>query len=90
MTPMLDPRLNTFTYISTDPARVEYWKNELSALPGLRVGISWQGSLDHRGDRMRSVPLTRFAEFAKIPCITLCSLQKTSAASSYWTQTSRM
>ncbi len=63
-------------YVSTDPARVEYWKNELSPLPGMRIGISWQGSLDHKGDRLRSVPLTRLAALAKIPCVTLCSLQK--------------
>jgi hypothetical protein len=63
-------------YVSTDPARAEHWKNEVSALPGLRIGISRQGSLDHRGDRLRSVPLTRFAALGKIPCVTLCSLQK--------------
>jgi hypothetical protein len=47
-------------YVCTDPERVEHWTKELSAIPGIRVGISWQGSTDHRGDRIRSVPLSRF------------------------------
>ncbi len=48
-------------YINADPARVEYWRRELASLPGVRIGICWQGSLEHQGDRIRSVPLSRFA-----------------------------
>ena len=33
----------------------------LLGLPGVRVGIFWQGSLDHKGDKIRSVPLARSA-----------------------------
>jgi Flp pilus assembly protein TadD len=63
-------------YVKADPERVRYWQQELASVPGLRVGISWQGSKQHRGDRVRSVPLTRFASLAKTGSVRLLSLQK--------------
>lgn len=63
-------------YFRPDPARVEHWRQELAALPGLKVGISWQGSTIHKGDKMRSVPLARFAGLAAVPGVTLVSVQK--------------
>ena len=63
-------------YINADPARVEYWRKELARLPGVRIGISWQGSLEHKGDKIRSLPLSRFAALGKVKGVTLCSLQK--------------
>ena len=63
-------------YLTPDPERVEFWRQELESVPGLRVGIAWQGSKAHKGDRLRSVPLTRFAPLAAVPGVTLCSLQK--------------
>ena len=44
-------------------------------LDGLRVGIAWQGNPQHKGDRTRSVKLTRFAELAAVPGLHLVSLQ---------------
>src|SRR5262249_6649071 len=55
---------------------VEHWRRELAGLDGLRVGIAWQGNPQHKGDRTRSVRLTRFAELAAIPGVHLVSLQK--------------
>ncbi|QJW92550.1 tetratricopeptide repeat protein [Frigoriglobus tundricola] len=63
-------------YLTPDPARVDHWRRELAAVPGLRVGIAWQGSAAHKGDKLRSVPLTRFGPLAAVPGVTLCSLQK--------------
>jgi Flp pilus assembly protein TadD len=63
-------------YLTPDPARVEHWRNELASVPGLRVGIAWQGSTIHKGDKLRSVLLTRFAPLAAIPGVSLCSIQK--------------
>ena len=63
-------------YFRPDPARVAFWKNELANVPGLKVGIAWQGSKVHRGDRLRSVTLSRFAPLAAIPGVSLISLQK--------------
>jgi tetratricopeptide (TPR) repeat protein len=63
-------------YLAPDPARVEYWRKELASIAGLRVGIAWQGSPSHRGDKIRSVRLTRFAPLAAVPGVSLCSIQK--------------
>ena len=63
-------------YFVPDPDRVAYWREQVADLPGLRVGIAWQGSKAHKGDKLRSVPLTRFAPLAAIPGVTLCSIQK--------------
>jgi len=43
---------------------------------GLRVGICWQGNLNHAGDAQRSVPLEVFAPLASLPGVTLYSLHK--------------
>jgi hypothetical protein len=43
---------------------------------GFKVGICWQGSLKHRDDRRRSMPLAQFAPLAKVPGLRLVSLQK--------------
>lgn len=63
-------------YLQPDPARVEFWRKEFEPTDDLRVGIAWQGSKVHRGDRLRSVRLTRFAPLAAIPGVRLFSLQK--------------
>jgi hypothetical protein len=62
-------------YLRADPERVAHWRRELAGVTG-RVGIAWQGSKQHRGDRHRSVPLSRFAELAAVPGVSLCSVQK--------------
>lgn len=66
----------TVPYFRPDPERVAFWRDELAAVPGLKVGIAWQGSKAHKGDKLRSVPLTRFAPLAAVPGVSLCSLQK--------------
>jgi hypothetical protein len=63
-------------YLTVDPERVRFWRDELKALDGVRVGIVWQGSKQHKGDRQRSVPLSHFAPLAAVPGVKLCSLQK--------------
>jgi len=63
-------------YLKADPQRVLYWGQELAKVPGFRVGISWQGSKQHRGDRVRSFHLTRFAALAGAAAVRLISLQK--------------
>jgi tetratricopeptide (TPR) repeat protein len=63
-------------YFTPDPARVEHWRRELAGVEGLRVGISWQGNPQHKGDRTRSIRLDRFAPLAAVPGVSLISLQK--------------
>ena len=63
-------------YLIPDPSRVAYWEDKLDPLPGCRIGIAWQGSLAHRGDKLRSVPLAHFKKLADVRGVTLCSVQK--------------
>ncbi|CAN5115769.1 tetratricopeptide repeat protein [soil metagenome] len=63
-------------YIAADPARVAKWKPIIDAIPGFKIGIGWQGSATYIGDAFRSIPLDHFAALARIPGVTLVSLQK--------------
>ena len=71
-----DAATATIPYFTPELERLEHWRKELANVPGLRVGIAWQGSKVHKGDRLRSVPLTRFAPLAAVPGVSLLSIQK--------------
>lgn len=63
-------------YLHPPAERVAFWKQELANVQGLKVGIAWQGSKVHKGDRLRSVTLKHFLPLARIPGVRLISLQK--------------
>lgn len=63
-------------YLSPDAALVEQWRGEISALPGIKIGIAWKGSPQNAMDRERSLPLAMFERLAREPGVTLVSLQK--------------
>jgi Flp pilus assembly protein TadD/ADP-heptose:LPS heptosyltransferase len=63
-------------YLTADPGRIAHWARELAGLEGIRIGFTWQGNPQHKGDRLRSVPLERFSGLAKVPGVIFCSLQK--------------
>jgi hypothetical protein len=63
-------------YLSADPALVGAWRKKLAAVPGLRVGVAWQGNPHHKWDRHRSVHLAAFAPLARVGGVRLVSLQK--------------
>ena len=44
-------------YLAADPGLVSHWRDALSDVAGLKVGIAWQGSAEHQTDHLRSVPL---------------------------------
>ncbi len=66
-------------YLTADPERTASWMRRLRALPGLRVGIAWQGNpaveklIWARG---RSIPLAALEPLAHLPGVSLVSLQK--------------
>ena len=62
-------------YLAADADLVEHWRRELAPVGGFKVGIVWQGNPKHKGDRRRSVPLTRFAALVEVAGVHLCSLQ---------------
>jgi glycosyltransferase involved in cell wall biosynthesis len=64
-------------YLSARPQLVEYWRRELEAVPGFRVGIAWQGNPSRPWDHPhRSIPLARFEPLAQVTRNRLISLQK--------------
>jgi tetratricopeptide (TPR) repeat protein len=63
-------------YVTADERLVERWRQELDAVPGFRIGISWQGSPEHERDRFRSISLREFAPLAQVERVRLLSLQK--------------
>lgn len=63
-------------YVKPDPARMARWKPIVDAIPGFKIGIGWQGSPTYIGDAYRSIPLKFFETLAKIPGVTLVSLQR--------------
>ena len=68
--------MNGNAYLSADPATVERWRPAIEAIPGLKVGIAWQGNPEYRLDAGRSFRLAEFEPLARIPGVTLVSLQK--------------
>ncbi len=66
----------TVPYLHADDKLVEKWRRELAPLNGKKIGIAWQGRPTHRGDKQRSIPLTKFTQLGKLPGVHLISLQK--------------
>jgi hypothetical protein len=62
-------------YLHADAAATARFTARLSAYPGLRVGVAWQGSFTYNWDYKRSLAPARFAPLADIPGVTLVSLQ---------------
>jgi tetratricopeptide (TPR) repeat protein len=66
-------------YLAAEPARVATWRARLAELPGLRVGIAWQGNPTVERlilARGRSLPLEALAPLAQVSGVSLISLQK--------------
>ncbi len=61
-----------------DPIAKAEFQRRLSKLPGLKVGLVWQGNPAFPGDRTRSIPLASLRPLASVPFVTLISLQKES------------
>ncbi len=70
------PALCTGPYLHPDPELVAQWRAWLEDLPGLRIGICWQGNPAYEADDQRSFPLRSFRALSSIPGVQLISLQK--------------
>lgn len=67
------------SYLAAEPDRVARWARRLRAVPGLRVGIAWQGNLAVEKliwARGRSMPLAALEPLAHLPGVSLVALQK--------------
>jgi tetratricopeptide (TPR) repeat protein len=63
-------------YLAADPQRQQRWRQRFAGVPGLKVGVAWQGNPRHKWDRYRSFPLAQLESLAQIEGVTLVSLQK--------------
>ncbi len=63
-------------YLVAAADRVTTWRNKLHDIPGRKIGIAWQGRTDYRGDMLRSIPLACYEPLARVPGVSLLSLQK--------------
>ena len=65
-------------YLSADVDRVAEWRARLGDAGRYRIGIAWQGNLEHEQEslRGRSIPLEAFGPLLEVPDITWISLQK--------------
>ena len=63
-------------YLSAEPARIEKWRQHFEHVQAFKIGIAWQGAKHHRGDRLRSFPLSSLAPLAAVAGVQLLSLQK--------------
>jgi hypothetical protein len=70
-------------YLRADPDAVSAWRTRLEALPGLKVGINWQGNVETEKQdwaRSRSFPLECMSPLARVDGVRFVSLQKGAAA----------
>lgn len=66
-------------YLSVNEAAARAWKERLSRMPGLKVGLNWQGNAATEKQpwlRGRSFALREAAGLAHLPEVSLISLQK--------------
>ncbi len=63
-------------YLAADPALTATWADRLKDIPGLKVGVVWQGNPRADVERGRSFPLRALAPLAAAPGVSLVSLQK--------------
>jgi tetratricopeptide (TPR) repeat protein len=63
-------------YLFPDPDLVEQWRGEFPADGMLKIGLGWQGNPGFKGDKLRSIPLAKFAPLGEVPGVRWYSLQK--------------
>lgn len=67
-------------YLHAPPERSDRWKDRVSALPGLKVGLVWAGGSSLGLDHLRSLSLSQLSPLVSIEGVSFVSLQKDEAA----------
>jgi hypothetical protein len=76
----LDTIPDTVPYLFAPGELRGRWRERLSRLGGIRVGLAWAGNPNYIRDAMRSASLDEFAPLLEIPGASFVSLQKGSAS----------
>ena len=63
-------------YLRAEAGLTEAWKKRLGGAPGLKVGLVWRGNPGQAVNRVRSCPPESLAPLARVPGVSLFSLQK--------------
>jgi len=63
-------------YLHANKQKIEDLKQKYFNNNNLKIGIAWQGDPNHVNDKNRSMPLSELYALAKIPGVTVYSLQK--------------
>jgi len=63
-------------YLEIPPAKIDVWRQRLSEIRGLRVGLSWAGNPDMPLDPLRSIALKKMAALFSVEGVSYFSLQK--------------
>jgi hypothetical protein len=67
-------------YLAAPGADSAVWGARLAWLPGLRVGLAWQGNPDYIQDRQRSIPVAALEGLRGVAGVSFVSLQPGAAA----------
>jgi hypothetical protein len=55
--------------------KISLWRDRLTSLPGLKVGLAWAGRPEHENDMNRSLPSAALVPFGEVPGVSFVSLQ---------------
>ena len=62
-------------YLRPEPGAAARWRERLTPLHGLRVGLVWSGNPGHTDDRNRSVPFEALSPLWRVPGVSWVGLQ---------------
>ena len=75
-----DPCPLPVPYLAANPDLTNAWRQRLTALPGLKVGLVWSGNPGFAADNLRSIPAALLAPLGSVPGVRFVSLQKGATA----------
>ena len=68
--------MRSHAYLSAGSVAVERWRPAIESIHGLKLGVVWQGNPEHNLDTCRSFRLAELEPMARLPGVTLVSLQQ--------------
>jgi Flp pilus assembly protein TadD len=62
-------------YLFPSPDKIRFWRDRLSSLPGIKVGLAWAGRSEHENDLNRSLSTAFLVPFGDVRGVSFVSLQ---------------